>query len=719
MNLNGLIDRVHEHDKTADIELIRRAYDFSAAVHKGQRRKSGEPYFIHPVEVAGLIADLRLDSECVATGLLHDTVEDTLTTLGEIEELFGSGVARLVDGVTKIGQINFRSREEKQAENFRKMLLAMASDIRVILIKLADRTHNMRTLGALNPERQQAIAQETLDIYAPLAHRLGIYWMKSELEDNALRYLQPEVYYQLKRSVAKRRAERERYIEDVIGQLHKQLEENGIEAEVAGRPKHFYSIYQKMQSQNLLYEQIYDLIAFRVMVDTPRDCYAALGVVHAQWKPIPNRFKDYIAVPKANRYQSLHTTVVGPYGQRMEVQIRTHDMHRVAEEGIAAHWRYKGVGTLDVKDTERFVWLRQLLEAQQNNQDPQDFMQSVKDDLFSEEVYAFTPKGELLSFPEGSSVVDFAYRIHSEVGQHCTGARVNGKLVPIRYQLRSGDTVEIISTAQQTPSKDWLSFVRTTRARDRIRNWVKYQQRTRSVAVGREILERDLARYRMSLPALRKDGRFAQVLKDFAQRDEESLFAAVGYGRITASQVLARLLPPEELKKPAPVADVHGGPLRRLLRRIGQKEEKSPVRVSGLEDVLVRYGKCCEPLPGERIVGFITRGRGVTVHSHDCARVFESDPQRRVDVAWEPDALSPRAVALEMVCVDEPGMLAAVTKVISSSGVNISRAQIRSVADQKARNVFEVVVSHIDQLNQLRRALERVRGVIRVTRLRG
>ncbi len=717
MNLSGLIDRVQTHDKTADVELIRRAYDFSAAVHKGQRRKSGEPYFVHPVEVAGLIADLRLDSDCVATGLLHDTVEDTLTTLAEIEELFGAKVAKLVDGVTKIGQINFRSREEKQAENFRKMLLAMASDIRVILIKLADRTHNMRTLSALDAGRQQAIAQETLDIYAPLAHRLGIYWMKSELEDNALRYLQPEIYYQLKRNVAKRRAERQRYIDDVIGLIVKQLEENGIEAEVTGRPKHFFSIYQKMQAQNLLYEQIYDLVAFRVIVDTPRDCYAALGFVHGQWKPVPGRFKDYIAVPKANMYQSLHTTVIGPFGQRMEVQIRTHDMHRVAEEGIAAHWSYKGVGSLDVKEAERFTWLRHLLESQHNTKDPQEFMRSVKDDLFSEEVYVFTPKGELLSFPEGSSVVDFAYRIHSEVGQHCTGARVNGKLVPLRYQLRSGDTVEIITTGQQTPSKDWLSFVRTSRARDRIRSWVKHQQRTRSVAVGREILERDLSRYRMSLAGLRKDGRLETVLKELSQRDEDALFAAIGYGRVTATQVLAKLLPPEDLKKPAP--EDPAGPLRRLFRRMGRQEDRSPVRVSGLEDVLVRYGRCCDPLPGERIVGFITRGRGVSVHTLDCGRVFESDPQRRVDVAWEPDALSPRTVALEVVCVDEPGMLAAMTKVIGTSGVNISRAQIRSVADQKARNTFEVVVSHIDQLNRLRRALERVRGVIKVSRIRG
>ncbi len=719
MNLGGLIERVQSYDSGANIDLIRKAYDFSAAVHKGQRRKSGEPYFIHPVEVAGVIADLKLDAASVATALLHDTVEDTLTTIEEIEREFGAEVAALVDGVTKIGQISFRTREEKQAENFRKMLLAMARDIRVILIKLADRTHNMRTLTHLSSERQRAIAQETLEIYAPLAHRLGIYWMKSELEDNALRYLNPEIYYQLKRSVAKRKDERERYIHEVIAAMAKRLSEEGIEAEVTGRPKHFYSIYQKMQSQNLLYEQIYDLIAFRILVDTLRDCYAALGVVHAEWKPVPGRFKDYIAVPKANMYQSLHTTVIGPSGQRVEVQIRTHAMHRVAEEGIAAHWVYKGGEPVGRKEVARFTWLRHLLEWQQSSSDPQEFMTSVKDDLFSEEVYVFTPKGELLSFPEGSSVVDFAYRIHSEVGQHCTGARVNGKLVPLRYQLRSGDVVEIITTAQQTPSKDWLSFVRTSRARVRIRNYIKYQQRTRSVAVGREILDRDLGRYKLTLSGLRRDGRLDTLLKDLGQRDEDSLFAAVGYGRLTPQQVLAKLLPAEELKEQRPAPPVVAeSPLRRLFRRMG-RQEKPGILVGGHEDVLVRYGKCCEPLPGESVVGFITLGRGVTVHSIECQRVLESDPQRRIDVSWQPDAATPRTVTLEVVCVDKPGMLAAMTKVIGASGVNIVRAQIRSVADQKARNTFEVVVNHIDQLNRLRRALEKIRGVMKVSRMRG
>ncbi len=525
MTLGDLLDKVRAYNPAAPLDVVERAYAFSAEVHRGQRRQSGEPYLTHPVQVAGIIADLRLDVPSIATGLLHDTVEDTLATLPQLEELFGEEIAGLVDGVTKIGQLNFTSREEKQAENFRKMLLAMARDIRVILIKLADRTHNMRTLGHLRPEKQIEIAQETLDIYAPLAHRLGIYGMKSELEDNALRFLHPEVYYQLKRNVAKKKAERERYIREVLSVLERKLIEAGLDGtEVHGRPKHFFSIYQKMQAQNLLYDQIYDVIAFRVLTDSVSECYEALGVVHASWRPVPGRFKDYIAVPKTNGYQSLHTTVIGPYGERIEIQIRTREMHRVAEYGIAAHWRYKAPGTEGAQDSDqRFAWLRQMLEWQHHLSDPDEFLRTVKEDLFSEEVFVFTPKGDLLNFPVGSTVIDFAYRIHSEVGRHCAGARVNGKLVPLRYQLQSGDTVEIITTANQVPSKDWLKLVRTSRAKARIRAYIKGQQSQRSVAVGREILERDLGRHHLDLAKLRKDGTLQRVLEQLEVRDEEAL----------------------------------------------------------------------------------------------------------------------------------------------------------------------------------------------------
>jgi GTP pyrophosphokinase len=716
MKLNDLVEKVRSFNSAADVDLIRRAYDFSARVHKGQKRESGEPYLSHPVAVASIIADLRLDVPSIATALLHDTVEDTLTTLGEIDETFGAEIAALVDGVTKISQISFSSREEKQAENFRKMILAMARDIRVILIKLADRTHNLRTLEHLPPDRQHDIAQETLDIYAPLAHRLGIYWVKSELEDNALRYLRPEVYYQLKRNVAKKKAARERYIKEVIDVLRKRLDDAGIAADISGRPKHFYSIYQKMQSQNLLYDQIYDLVAFRIIVDTVRECYEALGVAHASWKPVPGRFKDYIGLPKANGYQSLHTTVIGPYGERMEVQIRTHEMHKVAEAGIAAHWKYKGPGTPS-EEAQRFAWLRQLLEWQQNLPDPQDFLRSVKDDLFSDEVFVFTPRGDLLNFPEGASVIDFAYRIHSEVGHHCAGARVNSRLVPLRYRLRNGDTVEIVSTATQTPSQDWLNFVKTSRAKARIRSWIKYQQRSRSIAIGREIIERDLGRYHIDLGKLRKEGQLAAATKALSVRDEETLLAAVGYGKLTSHQVLAHLLPAEVLDQGQPTQEE--GALRRLFRMV-RRQTPGGVRVSGVEDMLVRFGKCCDPLPGERILGFITRGRGVTVHSIDCPRVLESDPQRRVEVVWDDAAqVALRPVTVEVTCVDEPGLLAAMSKAISGAGVNISRAQVKSVPDKHAINTFEVMVGDATQLNRVIRALGKVRGVTRVARARG
>ena len=714
MTVSELIERVRAYNPAATVDTIQKAYDFSAEVHRGQRRLSGEPYLTHPVQVAGIIADMRLDVPSIATGLLHDTVEDTLATLPQIEQTFGGEIATLVDGVTKIGQINFTSREEKQAENFRKMLLAMARDIRVILIKLADRTHNMRTLGHLAPERQVDIAQETLDIYAPLAHRLGIYWIKSELEDNALRFLHPEVYYQLKRSVAKRKAERERYIKEVIGVLEKKLGEAGLEAEVSGRPKHFYSIYQKMQAQNLLYDQIYDLVAFRVVVDSLGECYEALGSVHANWKPVPGRFKDYIALPKANGYQSLHTTVIGPYGERMEIQIRTRDMHRVAEYGVAAHWRYKQPGSAEGGDGQRFAWLRQMLEWQQQLQDPQEFLRSVKEDLFTEEVFAFTPKGDLLAFPLGSTVIDFAYRIHSEVGHHCAGARVNGKIVPLRYQLQSGDTVEIVSTANQQPSKDWLKLVKTPRAKGRIRAWVKAQQSSRSVAVGREILERDLARHQLDLAKLRGEGTLRRVAEELGQKDEDTLLAAVGYGKVTAQQVLGKLLSPEELERRREKGE---GRLQRLLRMVS-RQTKSGVQVSGVEDMLVRFGKCCSPLPGERITGFITRGRGVTVHALDCPKVLESDPQRRIDVQWEDGKGTPRPVRVEVTCVDQPGLLAAMSKAISSAGINITRAQVHTLGDRKAQNTFELMVGSLDELNRVMRSLGRVRGVMKVARVR-
>src|SRR5579885_3199951 len=652
--LEQLISKVRSYNPQADAGLIRRAYEYSARMHGEQKRMSGEPYVTHPLNVALIIADFKLDLPSIITGLLHDVVEDTHASLAEVQAHFGPEVARLVDGVTKVSKITFLSREEKQAENFRKMIIAMAHDIRVVLIKLADRLHNMRTLQHLPRDRQEEISRETLEIYAPIAHRLGIYWLKSELEDAAFRYLNSAAYATLKAYVAKTRAERESYICDVIDILSRRLAEAGVKAEVTGRPKHFYSIHTKMQEERLNFDEIYDLVAFRIIVGTVRECYEALGVVHANWKPIPGRFKDYIALPKANMYQSLHTTVIRPRGQRMEVQIRTREMHEVAEHGIAAHWSYKEGGA-ELRDTQRFAWLRRLIEWQQNLKDPQEFLSTVKDDLFPEEVFVFTPKGDVLNFPQGASVIDFAYRIHSQVGNHLAGARINGRMVPLRQRLRSGDTVEVITSERQTPGKDWANYCVTARAKSRIRQWLRQQQADRSRALGVSLLDQELEPLKLNVSQLRAQKRFDAVLKEFSQKDADSLLAAVGYGLITPGQLLAKLLTAEELKLyretrlPAPVP---AAPRERVAR----KTPGGAVVVSGVGDVLVRFARCCNPLPGEAITGFITRGRGVTVHLAGCPHALSTDPQRRVSVVWKDGEESPRPIRLEVLCVDQPGL---------------------------------------------------------------
>ena len=714
--INDLVAKVQAYYPAADGELIRKAYDFTARVHQGQMRLSGEPYLIHPVAVADVIAELKLDVPSIVGALLHDTVEDTLVTLDEIKNLFGKEIAALVDGVTKLGKPNFSTHEEKQAENFRKMLLAMGKDVRVILIKLAARVHNMRTLDYLPRQKQIVTAQETLDIYAPLSHRLGIAWIKTELEDLALKHLHPEIYYQLKRNVAKKKTDREKYIDEVSSIITKKLEAEGIEAEVSGRPKHFYSIYQKMESQNLLYDQIYDLVGFRILVDTARECYETLGVVHEQWRPVPGRFKDYIALPKPNMYQSLHTSVIGPYGERIEIQIRTHEMHRVAEEGIAAHWRYKDGEDFQVSDFRRFAWLRQLLEWQENLQDPQEFLHSLKEDLFSTSLYVFTPKGDLLHFPKGATVIDFAYRIHTEVGQRCSGARVNGQLVSLRYILRSGDTVEIITTPQQAPTRDWLKWVKTPRAKSKIRNWLKAQQRERSVVLGREILDGDLHRYQLDFATLREDDKFAGLLKELGVKDEEALLAAIGYGRLTTRHVLAKLVPAEKLDSGAKKAD---GSLQSLFRIASKQRRGLGIRVKGIDDVLIRFALCCHPLPGEHIVGFITRGRGVTVHTVGCPTILESDPHRKIEVSWEENGQAPRPVKIEVTCVDQPGLLAAISSAITSAEANIARAQIRTFSSQRAVNTFEVMIKNSEHLREVLQNILKVKGVYKAVRSRG
>ncbi len=716
--LEQLVGKVLVYNPQADGALIHRAYEYSARMHGEQKRMSGEPYVTHPLNVALIIADFKLDLPSVITGLLHDVVEDTNASLAEVQSQFGSEVARLVDGVTKVSKITFLSREEKQAENFRKMIIAMAHDIRVVLIKLADRLHNMRTLNHLPPDRQEEIARETLEIYAPIAHRLGIYWLKSELEDAAFRYLNSAAYSTLKAYVANTRAERESYIRSVIDILSRRLAEAGVKADITGRPKHFYSIHTKMQEEQLNFDEIYDLVAFRILVGTVRECYEALGVVHANWKPIPGRFKDYIALPKANMYQSLHTTLIGPRGQRMEVQIRTREMHEVAEHGIAAHWSYKEGGA-QIRDTQRFAWLRRLIESQQNLKDPQEFLSTVKDDLFPEEVFVFTPKGDLLDFPQGATVIDFAYRIHSQVGQHLAGARVNGRMLPLRYQLKSGDTVEVITAERQTPGKDWANYVVTARAKSRIRQWLRQQQAERSREMGIALLDRELELLGLTVAQMKSKNRLDAALKEFSQRDADSLLAAVGYGIVTPAQLLGKVLTPDELKlyrpekAPAPAA----GDKERAARD-GRSTGVNAVIVSGIGDMLVRFARCCNPLPGEAITGFITRGHGVTVHLAGCPVALATDPQRRVPVAWKAGEETLRPIELEVLCVDQPGLLAAMTKAIASAGVNISTAQVKTTGqDGRALSHFELKVSSATQLNNLMHTIAGIDGVMRVSRL--
>ncbi|HXN86782.1 MAG TPA: bifunctional (p)ppGpp synthetase/guanosine-3',5'-bis(diphosphate) 3'-pyrophosphohydrolase [Candidatus Binataceae bacterium] len=718
--LAELASKVHSFNPDADMALIRRAYEYSARMHGEQKRESGEPYVTHPLNVALIAAQLKLDVPSIVTALLHDVVEDTSVSLQEVENLYGAEVARLVDGVTKVSKITFSSRAEKQAENFRKMIIAMAQDIRVVMIKLADRLHNMRTLGALPADRQTEISRETLEIYAPIAHRLGIYWMKSELEDCAFRYINKGAYSTLKTFVASKRNEREDYIRAVIEILSKRLEDTGVLAEVTGRPKHFYSIHTKMQEEGLGFDEIYDLVAFRIIVGSVRECYEALGVVHANWKPVPGRFKDYIALPKPNMYQSLHTTVIGPRGQRMEVQIRTREMHRVAEEGIAAHWTYKQSVSPEQRDTERFAWLRRLVEWQQNLKDPQEFLSTVRDDLFPEEVFVFTPKGDVLDFPKGASVIDFAYRIHSGVGNHLSGARINGRMVPLRYRLNSGDTVEVITSEKQTPGKDWADFVATARAKSRIRQWFREQQSDRSRDLGISLLDRELESLKLTVNQLKNEKRFDNALKEFSQRDVEGLLAAVGYGLITPGQLLGKVLSADELKiyrgekPPTPP----GSAAVERAEKEARRAASGAVVVSGIGDMMVRFARCCNPLPGEAITGFITRGRGVTVHLAGCPHALLSDPQRRVPVVWKEDEATPRAIRLEVLCADQPGLLAAMSKAIAAANVNIRTAEVKTNgSDGRALSIFELSVSNARQLNTLMSSIAAIDGVMRVSRL--
>jgi GTP diphosphokinase / guanosine-3',5'-bis(diphosphate) 3'-diphosphatase len=719
LRLGDILEKVGSYRPDADLDLIKKAYVYSAKVHQGQVRKSGEPYLVHPLAVAGILADLRLDEASIVTGLLHDTVEDTLATLEELQELFGQEVADLVDGVTKLSQFSETrtpTAEEKQAENFRKMIVAMAKDIRVLLVKLADRTHNMRTLGVMKAEKQERIARETIEIYAPLANRLGIQWIKTELEDLSFRYLRPQDHEELVEKMSRKQREQQKYIDEVIKIIEDKLSAQGIPADITGRQKHLYSIYRKMRTQNIEFEQVHDVIAFRILTDTVPRCYEALGLVHSLWKPVPGRFKDYIAIPKPNMYQSLHTTVIGPYGERVEIQIRTHEMHRVAEEGIAAHWAYKeGATKAELQDAEGFAWLRQLLEWQQDLPDPKEFLQSVKVDLFSDEVFVFTPNGEVKSFPRGATPVDFAYAIHSEVGQRCVGAKVNGRIVPLRYKLKNGDTVEILTSPHAHPSKDWLTYVKTSRAQTRIRGYIRKQQRDRSLAIGRELLEKALKRHGRSLNKMLKGGQLQPAVEALGYPDGEDLISALGYGKVTPAQILGKVLPPEEFKDKQQQPEREGR-LSQIFKRVA-RTNKSGISIQGIDDILVRFGRCCNPVPGDPIVGFITRGRGVTVHTAGCEKVLSTDPERRVEVSWDTQKGVNRSVSIRVVTTDRRGLLAEISQAFSQAGVNISQANCRATGDDRAVNTFEVSVTDLKQLQGVIRQLERIKGVYSVDRV--
>ncbi|MDF1526567.1 MAG: bifunctional (p)ppGpp synthetase/guanosine-3',5'-bis(diphosphate) 3'-pyrophosphohydrolase [bacterium] len=717
IRLDDIIEKVREYNPKADFELINRAYVYSAKAHAGHVRQSGEPYLIHPLQVAGILSDMKMDVTTIAVGLLHDTVEDTEVTREDLLKLFGDEVAFLVEGLTKISRLDFETRVHQQAENLRRMILSMAQDIRVIMVKLADRLHNMRTLEHLRPEKRIKIAQETMDIYAPLANRLGISWMQSELEDLSFKYLYPEAYENLEQKVEERSNEYDTYIRKVILILSKVLDDHDIKGEVTGRVKHLWSTFNKMQRQGLPFDQIYDLIAFRIVVDSVRDCYGVLGLIHSMFKPVPGRFKDYIGVPKSNRYQSLHTTVIGPVGERMEVQIRSGEMHHTAEDGIASHWRYKSEDhTLPEEDIKRFKWFKQILEELSEVEDPRELMETVRTDLFPDEVYVFTPTGDVKEFPAGATPIDFAYSIHTDVGNQCVGARINGRMVPLKYKLKNGDVAEIITSKGHKPSKDWLKLAGTNSAKSKIRSFIKREERERSLKIGEELLDKELRKMGTTLKKMRKTEQMAKTATAFGFHKVEDLIATVGFGKYSPRQVLGRLFPEEEVAdKLGQVAEV-----KALVRKAKAKARKEGIVVDGLDDLMVRFALCCNPLPGDEVVGIITRGRGISVHTADCPNIEAEryDSDRVVEINWDDKAKVPRKVSIKITSEDIKGILAEMTGIISERNINITHADIRTSADDRAINTFDVEVEDVSQLKALISRLTGVKGVISVERIK-
>lgn len=717
--LKLLKEKIVTYYPQATFEALDKAYEFSKKAHDGQLRRSGDPYILHPLGVAMVLAEMHLDMDSIITGLLHDTVEDTLATIVDIEKNFGPTVARLVDGVTKISQMSFKNTHERQSENIRKMIVAMGRDIRVILVKLADRLHNMRTLNHMPLDKQVLVAQETLDIYAPLANRLGIGWAKIELEDLSLRYSKPEIYFNLANKVSKKRKEREKYIKDVIALLQSELDKEGLTgSQVLGRPKHFYSIYKKMMESNIEYEQVYDVLAFRILVDNVVNCYGALGVIHNLWKPIPGRFKDFIAMPKANNYQSLHTTVMGPDGERIEIQIRTHEMQLVAERGIAAHWKYKE-GGVDKETEKKFEWLNQLIQTHQQLKDPSEFLESLKTDLFAGDVYVFTPQGDIMEFPFGATPLDFAYAVHTGVGNKTVGAKINGKIVPLKHKLKNGDTVEIITSPTQKPTKDWLKITHTSRARSKIRAFIKSEERLRAITLGKELLEKNFRRHELNLDNFIKSSPLDKILKELSLGELNDIYVKVAFGKVSPLRVI-EIVAPEKLKAETKPSEEPDSFLKKVFKSAAEKTKnsRSAIKIHGLDDILVRFGKCCNPIPGDPIVGFITRGRGITVHLADCPKSHDKDEERRVDVEWSLNEDAERVVRIRVVCVDEPGLLQKMSETFTGLGINIHQAQVRATKDHKAISQFEVNIKNITHLNRALKALEGIKGVISVERVK-
>jgi GTP diphosphokinase / guanosine-3',5'-bis(diphosphate) 3'-diphosphatase len=720
--LNELVALIRAYHPEPDTALVEKAHRFATNLHAGQKRLSGEDYIDHPTEVARLLAELHLDVTTITAGLLHDVLEDTRITYEELRGEFGEDVADIVDGVTKIGRLAFQSREEQQAEDLRKMFIAMAKDIRVILVKLCDRLHNMRTLGFCPREVQKQKARETLDIYAPLANRLGIAKIKWELEDLAFLHLEPEIFTELQRKIAQKRQERETYIAEATDILRKKLAEAGMEASIVGRPKHLWSVYQKMLRQGIDFDQVFDLSGVRILTKNVSDCYTALGVIHTLYMPIPGRFKDYVAIPKPNLYQSIHTSVIGPKGHPLEVQIRTIEMHRIAEEGIAAHWKYKESGRPGAVDAQsQFAglrqWLRQVMEWQDELTRPHDFLESVKIDLFSDEVYVFTPNGDVKALALGSTPVDFAYAVHTEVGHHCRGAKVNGKMVPLKHTLRNGDIVEVVTAKNQFPSADWLKFVKTSRAKNKIRQFIKQQQRERSIAMGKESLAKELRRERLDILHILRSDEMPRIAAELSHTSVEDLLASVGYGKLKVGIVLSRIL---EVFKPQPAesgpASVDEAP-KTIIQRLGGRP-RQVVRVRGMDDILTRVAKCCSPVPGDPIVGIITRGRGVSIHNRRCPNVENIDllQDRLVDVEWDTESEGGYAVKILIIGVDRAGLFADVTGLISKLKTNIITGHMESNELREARGFFVLQIENLEHLNRVLRALEKVKGVVKVIR---